>query len=158
MYHRYHRSSRYHPCHPWQRKIISQTFQLDLINQHPTLDVEKMVDPQITKDIFINGNSPRNFRKIFPGRLSKNIQTSVSPPPNLRRPKQKHQGAQVSGLRICIIQLQDHRISLLLQTGTVPPTFFGKSPGPSLRKWCSEGDGNGCFRKIVGLVPPNHPF
>lgn len=129
--HRYHRSSRCHPCHQWQRKIILQTFQLDLINQHPTLDVEKMVDPQITKDIFINGNSPRNFRKnLRPGDFPKTFKPSVSPPPNLRRPKQKHQGTQVSGLRICIIQLQDHRIGLLLKQRVYrPPTFFGKSPG-----------------------------
>ena len=157
IYQRYHRSSRYHPCHPWQRKIISQTFQLDLINQLPTLDVEKMVDPQITNNIFIKRKLSQKFWKKSPSvRLSKNIQTSngFTTPQRPGVLNKKHQGTQVSGLRICIIQLQDHRIRLLLFNGFYRANvFFVKSPGPSLRKWTPKGM-KWMFPKNSGQTPP----
>ena len=170
IYHRYHRSSRYHPCHPWQRKIISQTFQLDLINQHPTLDVENGRSSNHKQHFYKYGNSPKKFSKISPGRLSKNIQTigfTPQRPGVLNKTTPRYSSFRLANLHYPTPGSPDK--SAPLQRVNLPPTICWEITRAIPKEVVLRRGWNGCFQKIVGFplkssiltgfsMIKNHPF
>ena len=100
----------------------------------------------------------QKFSKKSPSvRLSKHSNIGQNHPPTTRSPKQKHQGTQVSGLRICIIQLQDHRISLLLFNGLTYRQRFWEITRAIPKEVVLRGM-KWMFPKNSGVFHPNHPF